>query len=312
MSLPPPTDADVRRTLTERSNWGRWGSDDQAGTVNLLTDEKRLADLAVVREGRCFSLAHDIVPNVATESGAPTCALSTHELKPGSTAAMDHFGLSYHGFTTTHLDALCHIALDGQVWNGRAAADELQPGGARWADVTAWSSGIVTRAVLLDVPHHRGTDFVAADAPVHGDELDDLVAARGLTLHPGDAVLVHSGRTAWSAANGPWESVGPRWVDMAAQGVRPGLHASCMEFLRDHDVSVLLWDMLDLSPSGYSYAWSVHGSIAAFGLAVIDNVASDELAADCRQRDRWEFLLTVAPLRVRGGTGSPVNPLAMV
>ena len=107
-------------------------------------------------------------------------------------------------------------------------------------------------------------------------------------------------------------TLGPRWRDMQARDVRPGLHASCMRFLRDHDVSVLMWDMLDHMPSGFSYAWSVHGAIAAFGLAVIDNVRSDPLVQALRERDRWEFLLAVAPLPVRGGTGSPVNPLALI
>lgn len=298
--------------LGDRSNWGRWGDDDQRGTVNLLTDAKRLKDLQVVREGRCFSLAREIEPGVGSESGSATCEVSTHDLNERSTAAMDYFGLSYHGFTTTHIDALCHIVLDGRMWNGRDASQQLQPDGACWGDITAWRDGIVTRAVLLDVPHHRGTSYVTPDAPVHGDELEDLLAARAVELHPGDAVLVHSGRAGWDRENATWGTFGPRWHDMEAETVRPGLHASCMEFLREHDVSVLMWDMLDHMPSGYSYAWSVHNAIAAFGLAVVDNVASDALVETLRKRDRWDFLLVVAPLPVRGGTGSPVNPLALI
>ncbi|GAC1309529.1 MAG: cyclase family protein [Acidimicrobiales bacterium] len=306
------SDEQLQSLLVDRSNWGRWGVDDQRGTVNLLTDAKRLHDLTVVREGRPFSLARLIEPGASSESGTATCEVSTHDLNERSTAAMDYFGLSYHGFSTTHLDALCHIALDGRLYNDRDAGEALQPDGARWGDVTAWAEGITTRAVLLDVPHHRGTAYVTPQDPVRGEELEQILTVREVDLNPGDAVLVHSGRTAWDAEQKPWHTLGPRWRDMEAGGIRPGLDASCMQFLRDHDVSVLLWDMLDHMPSGLSYAWSVHGAIAAFGLAVVDNVASDALAEALRQRDRSEFLLVVAPLPVRGGTGSPVSPLALI
>ena len=306
-----PADEKLADLLRQRSNWGRWGADDQLGCLNLIDAQKRIAAAALVRHGRTASLSRKLVPAEQSEAGAVRCDVSLHQLDEHSVAAMDYFGLSYHGFATTHIDALCHISLDGAVWNGRSASETLQPTGARWGDIEQWHSGIFTRGVLLDVAGHRGTAYVTPDAPVTGSELEKVATSKGMRVGAGDAVLVHSGRAAWNEFRQPWETLGPRWVDPAAPSVRPGLHASCMEFLRDNDVAVLLWDMMDLAPSGYSLAWSVHGVIQAFGVALIDNVSFEEVLPLSAELDEYEFLVVAAPLRVSGGTGSPINPLAI-
>ncbi|MGH3517758.1 MAG: cyclase family protein [Haloechinothrix sp.] len=306
-----PSEEQIRRLLDDNNNWSRWGPDDQMGTLNLITAEKRASAARLVRDGRAVSLGREIVPYQVSESGAVQCEVATHELAPGSVAATDYFGLSYHGFTTTHVDALCHIWKDGKLWNGRIASEQVDASGARWADISQWSGGIFTRGVLVDVPWHRGTPYVTVDRPVHGDEIAAILDTNELEIQPGDALLVHSGRAEWDRSNARWETLGPRWKQPRAAGVRPGLHASCLKFLRDADVAVLLWDMMDLSPSGYSFPWSVHEAIASFGLALVDNTSFDEVLPICRRLGRWEFLVVIAPLRVRGGTGCPVNPLAI-
>jgi kynurenine formamidase len=121
-------------------------------------------------------------------------------------------------------------------------------------------------------------------------------------LEPGDAVCVYSGREAWQAAH-PDRVYGP--------DPRPGLHVSCLPFLRDHDLAVLVWDMMDLAPNGYELPWAVHGAIFAYGVALLDNALLEPLARACAEERRWEFMLTIAPLPVVGGTGSPANPLAL-
>ena len=123
-------------------------------------------------------------------------------------------------------------------------------------------------------------------------------------MEPGDALVVYSGREAWNEAN-------PDQICGSNSAERPGLHASCLPFIRDNDVSVLSWDMMDLTPNGYDLPWSVHGSIFAYGVALQDNALLQPLAEACAQEGRYEFLLMILPLRVEGGTGSPVNPVAM-
>jgi kynurenine formamidase len=89
------------------------------------------------------------------------------------------------------------------------------------------------------------------------------------------------------------------------------LHASCLPFLRDHDVAVLVWDLLDAAPTEYDIPWTVHGALYAYGVALLDNALLQPLAEACAQEKRYEFMLVVAPLKVVGGTGSPVNPIAL-
>jgi len=113
---------------------------------------------------------------------------------------------------------------------------------------------------------------------------------------------VYGGRDNWDKVNPTWGS-DPRG--------RAGLHASCLKFIRESDCCLLVWDMMDFMPNGYDIPWSVHGAIFAYGIGLLDNALLQPLADVCAEEGRYEFMLIVAPLRVVGGTGSPVNPIAM-
>jgi putative cyclase len=305
---PLPTEEEVRGYLRDRRNWGRWGSDDQVGAVNLITPAKRAAAAKLVRNGRAVSLSRDFPKEPGPGNAFPAQHwMRTLPRGKGGFAA-DYYGIFYHGVQSTHLDALCHTWDEGGMWNGRDPKREITFDGATFGAVQHWSEGIITRGVILDVPRHRGVPFVTHDKPVHGWELDDILRARNVTLSPGDAICVYSGRDAWQAAHpdspyGRPFGVGP--VD------RPGLHVSCLPFLRDHDVAVLVWDMMDHMPVGYDIPWAVHGAIFAYGVALLDNALLEPLARACVQEGRDEFMLMISPLKVPGGTGSPANPIAL-
>lgn len=303
MPEPPlPSREDVLSYLRERRNWGRWGRDDEVGAVNLITAEKRRAAAGLVRSGRTVSLSREFP--TAPAPGNPQPSQHWMKVVPRGTGgfAADFYGTFYHGWASTHIDALCHTWDEHGMWNGRDAAREITFDGARFGGIHHWKDGIVTRGVLLDVPRHRGERFVRQERPVHGWELAEIAKAHGITVQPGDAVCVYSGREAWQAAH-PGGAYGP--------DPRPGLHVSCLPFLRDHDVAVLAWDMMDLTPNGYDLPWAVHAAIFAFGVALLDNSLLEPLARACAEEGRWEFMLVVAPLRVVGGTGSPANPIAI-
>src|SRR6266545_6436008 len=270
---PLPTEAQVRASIRDRRNWGRWGQDDQRGAINLITPAKRVAAARLVRSGRSVSLSRPFPKEPAPNIGA-----------------------------------LCHTWDEDGMWNGRDPRKEVTFDGATFGGIEHWAGGIMTRGVMLDVPRHRGVSCVTHDSPVHGWELEDIVARRGIRLEPGDALCVYCGREQWQAEH-PTASYG-RAVAPALQE-RPGLHASCLPFLRDHDVSVLVWDMIDHSPIGYEVSWAVHSAIFAYGVALVDNALLEPLARACIDEGRDEFQLTVAPLVVAGGTGSPVNPIAV-
>jgi hypothetical protein len=303
-----PTDAEVKSWLTERNNWGRWGADDQRGAINLITPAKRAEAARLVRSGRSVSLSRPFPKEPGMNNHFPAQHYMRTLPRGRGGFAADYYGIFYHGVASTHLDALCHTWDEGGMWNGRDPRKAITFDGATFGSVEHWADGLITRCLMLDVPRHRGVASVTHDAPVHGWELDDILRARGVSLTPGDAVAVYCGREAWQAAN-PDTPYGRPFG--GGPNVRPGLHVSCLPFLRDHDVSVLVWDMLDHLPIGYDIPWAVHAALFAYGVALLDNALLVPLAQACIEEQRDEFMLVVAPLPVVGGTGSPANPLAV-
>lgn len=300
----PPTVEEYRAYKERFSNWGRWGVDDQLGTLNFITDEVRRAAAALVREGRSVSLARPLA-TARVLSGHRNPTPADHRMNIGGMGCGDYVGVSYHGFANTHIDALCHIFTeDGRLYNGRAKSDVTE-NGAKANSIDAWRHGIVTRGVLYDVPRHRGVDYVALDAPVHGWELADIAQAEGIMPRAGDAVLVRAGSDAFWAANPDHE---PVW---AAAGV----HASALEFLYEHDAALLGWDLMEAAgQEAYGApALPIHSvAIPYMGLPLLDNADFEALARVCAELGRWEFQLVIAPLVVIGGTGSPANPIAIL
>jgi len=299
-----PTKDEVLAYLKEDRNWGRWGQDDQVGAVNMVTPEKRAAAARLVKSGRAVSLSREFPKVAAPNNPTPAIHYMKRNIRDDSSgAATDYYGISYHGTATTHLDALCHVWDANGMWNGRNPEEVITFDGAKWGSIEHWKEGIITRGVLLDVPKHRGEPFVTQEKPIHGWELEDIAKEQGVTMEPGDALVVYGGRENWNEVN-------PLWGTAGAPS-RPGLHASCLKFIRESDCCVLVWDMMDHSPNGYDLAWSVHGSIFAYGIGLLDNALLQPLAEACAQENRYEFMLTINPLRVVGGTGSPVNPIAL-
>ena len=214
----------------------------------------------------------------------------------------DQWTVSYHGYAHTHLDALCHFAYQGQMFNGAPYESVTVDGCAKLA-IHNFKDGIVTRGVLIDIPHLRGVEFLEPDIPIYPEELDAWEAKMGVNVRSGDAVFVRTGRWARRAAVGAWDV--RRHV--------AGLHASTARWFRDRDVAVIGTDHgADVHPSGMEGMSSpLHVLLlVAMGTPIFDNVDLEALSRAATERQRWEFLLTAAPVPVPGGTGSPLNPIA--
>ena len=287
-SLQPGEAATFAEMYRRRRNWGRWGADDQVGAINLITAEKRAAAAALVQTGRTVSLSRTFEP--------PQHFITKSSLGAGGGYVMDYLGFIYHGATVTHIDAMCHIWDEDGMWQGRDHTEEVTTQGAHFADITHWNRGIITKGVLIDVPRHRGVPHVTREDPVTGDELAAIAGAQGVSVEAGDALLVHSG---WEAATA------------AGAGAGAGLHASCAEFIRDHDVALLGWDLMDAGMGGAGLPWPVHGVLFNFGVALLDNARLEPIADACAEEGRHEFMFMLLPLNVARGTGSPANPVAM-
>ena len=303
-----PTFEEVQSYFNERNNWGRWGDDDDVGAVNLITPEVRIEAAKLVVSGRTVSLSRPFPKEPAPWNPTPAEHwMYSHNVAPDSGYAADYLGIAFHGSAATHLDAISHIWNYGRMYNGRDPAEEITFHGAKFGGVDKWADAIVTRGVLLDVPKFRNEPYVTEDRPVHGWELEDIAKAQGVSVRPGDALVVYSGRDACIRArpdDHPWLG--------RAGSARPGLHVSCMPFIRDHDICILVWDMMDCNPKGYDIPWAIHAAISSYGVGLVDNALLEPLAIACAEEGRYEFMLTIAPLKVVGGTGSPVNPIAVL
>jgi kynurenine formamidase len=301
MGNPPPlTSADVDGYRTSLSNWGRWGDKDQLGTLNLLRPEHTVAAAALLRTGRRVSCARPLPTEPAVDNLRPV----EHHMVGTATEGYgaDWFGMAPHGYATSHLDALCHIFWDGRLYGGRPA-EIVTAHGALELGIHQLADGVVGRGVLLDIPLELDVDALEPGTPITVDDLEAAEARAGVQVGTGDVLLVRTGRWRWRAEHGPWD---PR-AQLA------GLHASCLPWLHEREVAVIGADTAqDVVPSGYRMRNPVHlVGIVAMGLWLIDNCDLEPLLAACRERGRWSFLFTLAPLRIAGGTGSPVNPLAV-
>lgn len=308
---PLPSAAEMDDLFTSVSNWGRWGDSDQ-GTLALITPEHRAAAAALVTSGATVSLANDLSTEATVETPHPAqhqmLACGDHRTVPGIDgyeASRDFIGTDVHGMGVSHLDALCHMFVRGQMFNG-LPAELVTEAGAERNTVMAAAEGIVGRGVLLDVPRQRGTEFVTPEHPITAADLDAAASAQGSAVGPGDLLVVSTGRAARRLHHGG--ELNP-FVSLA------GMHPNCLPWLRDRDVALLCSDGIsDPMPASPIDGWPfpIHQvAITGIGMMLVDNLRLDDLIDTCVALDRWEFLLTVSPLRIPGGTGCPVNPIAL-
>jgi kynurenine formamidase len=276
--------------LYTHRNWHRWGAADERGAVNLVTWDRSRQAAALVRSGEPISLSRRLIPD------------SRHVQLGTPGVVTEHLAGSYHGSTVTHVDALCHVWSEHGMWGGRTPSAELDADGSAWADITNLRDGIVTRGVLLDIPALRGEPYVSTDRPVSADELLAAADRQDVEVHSGDALVLYCGRDVLEAER---DYQGP-------DGERAGFGASCVRFVREHDVALVLWDMLEARSDRQVPFGAMHGVLWAFGVPLVDNCDLGRLVARCRTEGRYEFLLMLAPLVLAGGTGSPVNPLAVL
>lgn len=307
-----PTQDQVLEWMQTLSNWGRWGEDDQLGTLNLLSPEKTRRALSLVQEGATVSCARRISYQAGPDSQRPPqhfMVMSGDAYRPGEgpdrQVAMDYFGLIFHGHTITHIDSLAHFFWEGRLYNGKPASLVSVNGGAASHHVDVANGGIIARGVLVDAPLLRGVELVERGDGVGLADVERAERECGVTLEEGDVLLLRTGQLGHRERTGP--------VDVAVAG-SAGPLPELLPLLKERGVAVLGSDTgNDVQPSGYErFSNPVHQvGIVALGLWILDNAWLDDLAAACKERGRWEFLINILPLRIPNATGSPVNPVAV-
>jgi kynurenine formamidase len=292
------TEAEYERWKKELSNWGRWGKDDEIGALNLITPEKRKQAAALVREGFSVSLAGDADTVQAVDNPNP---YDVKMLAIGN----DRIGVAYHGIAHTHLDSLAHINDNGVFYNGyKPDPDAVLKGGHAKNSIHNVKNGIFTRGILLDIPRLKGVPYLEPGTPIYVEDLEAWEKQAGVKVSAGDALFVRTGVWARRKEAGPW-------LRGRAEGGRSaGLDPSVIPWLKQRDIAILGSDHPQyVSPSNLRGA--VHDfALLYLGVHLFDNCDLEALADAAAERKRWDFLLTAAPLPIRGGTGSPANPIA--
>ncbi len=292
----------VEGWMTELSNWGRWGDDDQLGALNLITPDKRKQTAGLVREGISVSMSH----NYLTERAADATSPFEHEMTGVGRARAfvgDRYSIAYHGYAHSHMDSLCHMAYEGVMYNGFTRANDVSEAGCGKLAILDAKQGIMTKGVLMDIARLKGVDYLEPGTPIYVEDLEAWERQAGVRVEPGDILLVRAGRWARRAEVGPW----------ATGREAAGLHASVGPWLKARDVAMIGSDYTnDALPSGVDgVSQPIHQLVlVAMGVRIFDNLDLEAVAEEAARQNRWEFMLTAAPLAVTGGTGSPLNPIA--
>jgi kynurenine formamidase len=279
------------------SNWGRWGKDDQLGSANLVTEAKRRQAASLVKNGVSVSLAHNAITEKAVDNPSPF----EHTMNPGF--FMDTYKVSYHGYAHSHIDALCHILYKDQTYNGYPRAEVNTEKGCTKLGIDNLKNGIVTRGILIDIPRLKNVAYLEPGTAIYVEDIEAWEKKAGVKVASGDAVFVRTGRWARREKLGPWN---------VAQNAA-GVHASVAPWFKARGVAFAGSDAaLDVTPS------LVEGNnlpvhtlfINAMGIHLLDNQDLEALSATAAKLNRWQFMMTIAPVPVTGGTGFPLNALA--
>jgi kynurenine formamidase len=297
-----PSEQELDALFDEVNNAGRWGEDDELGTLNYITAAKRVAAARLVRKGQALSLARDLdtvqSPNNPQPVRHTMCYQSHYPI-----GCVDAVVIDMHGFAITHLDAVAHVYRDQDVYNGRKAAEVALPAGLSFGDILVQKDGMFTRGVLLNIAAIRDVAWLAPDDGVTAEDLSAAEHRQGLKVESGDCIFVYTGLQKREAAEGR-ENLGQR----------VGIMPDAIRWMHERQVAVYSGDCVDAFPNPYGarYAIYFHAiTLAAMGLILLDIPALEPLVEVCEKLGRHEFLLTMAPLRLKGGTGCPVNPIAL-
>lgn len=305
----------VRALGKELSNWGRWGAEDERGTVNLISPRKLVEAGGLIRQGRIFSLSLDF-DGTGPQSGGGGRFNPIHTMMRDG--ADDLAGVyAGEGFRyaddvvfmplqcSTQWDALSHVWYDGQLYNGFPAQAVTSAGASR-NGIGALAAGVASRGVLLDIPRLKGMACLPATYGITTEDLDAASAAEGVLLGEGDVLVLRTG------AMGQWRR--EQDTNILMRGT-PGLSPTCLRWLHAHGIAAVAADNQTVEPimpaSGQPPMMLHMVGIRDLGLLLGEFFWLDDLAEDCAADGVYEFFFTAAPLKFPKAVGSPINPLAI-
>jgi kynurenine formamidase len=324
IEIPDDPDIDTVRQLAARcSNWGRWGPEDQLGTLNHLAAADVVAASGLVRSGRVFSLSIPL-----DETGPQTGGFGRFNpihlmIRDGNAAVTGGTVRDFYGGrdrwirgtddililplqSGTQWDGLGHIVFEDRIYNGYEATLVGSKGAIR-NDIANARDRVAGRGVLLDIARSQGRPWLEPGQPIHAEDLEACARSQGVEIQRGDFALVRTGQMAQCREAGSWGTY--------AGGSAPGLALDSAPWIFDHELAGVASDTwgLEVLPNETADVFQpLHIILIVFmGLLVGEIFDLEALAEDCAADGRYEFFFGAPPLPITGAVGSPVNPLAI-
>ena len=307
----PTTRSEFDAVYAACSNWGAWGPDDQRGAANYITPDIVKEAAGLIRTGRTVSCSWPLDTVAGPDNPKPvvhhmTMMNDIHLGDSGDTRfTCDFMGIEFHGDAHSHIDALCHVVYKGETYNGLAIEQAANSMGGLRQTMDVAKEGIVGRGVLIDIPRFRGTKWVEPSEAIMRDEIEAALAAQNVELRQGDIVFFRTGHARKRLEDGPWD----------ASSAKAGFHTSAMPLFHETQVAAIGFDgdgeTVPANCEGIKYPIHTIG-VNSMGLYFLDSLYFEDLAAVCEQEGRFDFFCVIAPLRLAAGTGSPVNPIAIL
>ena len=297
------------KLFDEISNKGKWGDKDKKGTVNYIDNNKILNALKLPKKGISVSLSFDITQDSSQINHSDFDEITKYNHQASSVEfrgydwATDNFCISYHGFTVSHMDGLAHLGQGGELYNGYDASN-ITPQGFEELGIEAFNGGIISKGVLIDIPLLYGKEYLDAGTKITINDILSCEEKYNIKIEKGDVVLVRTGRWSEKSFKG----------DSDYSKLSAGLDYKVASLLNDRKVSVLGSDGTnDAQPSGIPEEGSpVHKlTLVSMGMPLLDNLNLEEISKEAKRQNKWEFFISIQPLRFKGGTGSPINAIAL-
>lgn len=285
-------DKEVNQIIPELSNWNKWGENDEKGTINYITSEKIVEAARLIKKGKTVSLAR---PTSITQS--KDIREGRYEMQKGKYGSRDYVGAVWHGFSVTHLDALCHVFADtARMYNGYSVEHLTEEGATKLGLEKLAEEGITGRGILIDVAEYYEQELTLGQAILPSD-LDNILAQQNIEIESGDILFIRTG-----------------FGEKNIRSIRTGLHPSCIKWVKEKEISLLGGDG---DNDAYPISFTRWGSpfhtigIPYLGLPLIDNADLEELSRVCKEENRYEFFISISPWKIIGTTSCPINPIAI-
>jgi kynurenine formamidase len=279
----------------------------ERGALNHITAETVKTAIATVKNGRVIQMALPWATVSGPDNSRPALHYMTSVSEPSDeqpTSNTDFIGVDYHGKATSHMDAMTHIVYKDKLFGGKNSSEMVNSHGSRWSTIDKLGP-VVTRGVLLDAARFKAVEWLEPGTAVHAADVLAMEERYGITIGAGDCILLRSGHFNRRAKLGVWNP----------DNFSAGFHVDVMELFKERKVSMIGGDGdSDVRPSPVDGVGSpIHIlALPGLGIPLLDNLHLEALGDACAIEGRQEFLITIAPLNVVGGTGSPVNPIAVL